>query len=220
MNPQYPDQNPYDFIMNPQAPQKPKKSLFGGNSFITKLVLIIGSVIVFMITTAVILNITTSDKIDTGDLQTLAQTQQEVIRVATNGMTNSRNQDNRNLATSVAMSVGTQQQQLISYLETQGIKVSAKDLALKEDAARTTQLTNAQQTSTYDVVFPQVMQTLLNDYAKELQTIYNGMSNQNARNLLKTDYDQTQLLLQQVPVNVPVDDGSGADPAASTETTQ
>lgn len=204
MNPQYPEQNPYDFIMNPnQPPPKRVVDLNGKNGFLLKIGLIVGGVIVVMIAVAIVMNMLTGSKTNTDDLKLLAQTQQEIIRVSSaaqngNGI---RDQALKNFAATAQLTTATQQSELVTYLAQNGAKMNVKQLGLKKDTQTDTQLSQAQATSTYDIAFKQIIRRSLTGYASEIQTNYNNASAGDVRSYLKKSYDQTQLLLQQLPAD-------------------
>ena len=204
MNPQYPEQNPYDFIMNPNQ-QQPKRAvdLNGKNGFFLKIGLIVGGVIILMIGITIAMNMLTGSKTNTDDLKLLAQTQQEIIRVSTSAQngTGIRDQALKNFAANTQLTLATQQAQLVSYLEQNGAKMNNKQLALKKDDQTDATLAQARATSTYDIAFKQVIKSSLSTYASEIQTNYNNASAADVRTYLKKSYDQTQLLIQQLPAD-------------------
>lgn len=201
-----PENSPYDFIMNPGTP--PPKRPFtvdtnSKNGFFIKIGLIVGGVIAFMVIAAVVINMLTGDKTNTADIQGLAQTQAEIVRVAgkaTSGVAN--NQSVLNFATTTNLTVLTQQQNTIAFLKTKGIKMSTKQLSLKKNAATDTQLQAAQSSSTFDSVFLQVMQKELNSYSDDLQTYYKNATTNNVKKLIQDDYNQLQLLKAQMPTTL------------------
>lgn len=206
MNPQ--DSNPYDFIMNPAAPP-PKKRLpvptTGPNAFLVKIGLIVGAVIVLMIAVTVAINLFSSGKTSTEEFRSLAQTQQEVIRVATAGDDDARSQAVKNAAKSITLSVTTQQLKTLNYLAQRDVTMKDKDLELKLNADTDKTLDQANQTSTFDSVFLQVMSKELEAYSNELKTLYGTTSNAAAKKILKDDFDQTQLLREQLPTSTTVE---------------
>lgn len=202
MNPQYPEHNPYDFIMNPGQPQ-PKRAvdLNGKNGFLLKIGLIVGGVIILMIAVAIAMNMFAGNKTNTEDLKLLAQTQQEIVRVSASAQTGSgiRDQALKNFAANTQLTVASQQTQLVTYLAQNDAKMNNKQLGLKKSSETDTTLKQAQATSTYDIAFKQVIKSSLTNYANEIQTNYNNATATDVRSYLKKSYDQTQLLLQQLP---------------------
>jgi hypothetical protein len=208
MNPQQPNgpyppppaSNPYDFIMSANKPPKATIVPGGSNSFIMKLVLIIGGAIILVVVTVVVVNVIFGSKTNVSDLTTITETQQEIARVA-NQNTQISDPTILGAAISARLTVLTQQQLLLTYLNTHGVKVSAKQLALKKDATTDRQLVQAQATSTVDITFTQILRQQLQDYATSLKTAYTNAKTTNTkeRALLATDYSQTQMLLRQLP---------------------
>ena len=80
-----------------------------------------------------------------------------------------------------------------------------KDLELKLNAETNKTLDQANQTSTFDSVFLQVMGKELEAYSNELKTLYGTTSNTAAKKILKDDFDQTQLLREQLPTSTTVE---------------
>jgi hypothetical protein len=204
MTAQYPDNNPYDFIMNPASPP-PKKplGLGGKNAFFVKIGLIVGGVVIAMIAIAVVINMLTGSKTNTADLLDIAQTQQEIIRISAqaSGGSGARDQSLKNFAKNTELSVTTQQLKTLSYLASQNVKPKSKELSIKQNAETTKQLANALQTSTFDSAYRQIIQTSLDSYSSDLQKYYNNSSNTTVRGLLKQDYEQAQLLKAQLPTS-------------------
>lgn len=195
-----PGGNPYDFIMNPGTNQQKRGLVGGGNSFVGKIVLIVGGAVVFMIVVAVLLSLFAGNKTNITDLTTLAETQNEIVRVAYIGTSGSAtDQSVKNFATTTQFSVQTQQNQLVAYLGTLGTKVSAKQLGLKKDTTTDTKLNAALSNSTFDVAFTQELQNQLTDYAGTIKKMYAGSTSTKEKSLLKTDFEQVQLLLKQAP---------------------
>lgn len=216
MSSDFPDHNPYDFIMNPGTPQ-PKRPIplkvptNGKNGFIVKIALIAGGAIVLLIAIMIGVSLLSSDDSNTTELTSLAQTQNEIIRVATQGGSSGRDQVTKNFAVNTNLSVSTQQLKIVNYLATKNIKLKPKELGMKESDTTTKQLTQAKATSTFDAAFLQIMQTSLDSYSNDLQKYYESSTSATVKKLLKADYEQTQLLRSQLP---------SSTSSAATTTTQ
>lgn len=170
------------------------------NPFMQKLVLLIGGAIILMMVLAIMISMFNSNRsTGTEQLIDIAQTQAEIIRVSDQGITNASQQSVKNLAITTKFSLRTQQNQIISYLAKQGTKVSPEQLALKRDAETDQKFTLAKQTSSFDTVFSQTMQSELQDYATTLKSVFSQATGKNERALLSADYTQVQLLISQVP---------------------
>ena len=70
---------------------------------------------------------------NSASLTSLAQTQQEIIRIAAMGEKGAETENIRGLAYNVDLSVSTSQSQLLAYMSTHSTKPKAKELALGKD---------------------------------------------------------------------------------------
>jgi hypothetical protein len=201
-NQQYqpPTGNSYDFILNPQKAPKPKKVGLGGNSNLALTIgFIVGGAVLIMTVLAVLLSFLGGNGGRTTDFVSLAQTQTELIRVSDQGARTAVRQATKNLSVTIQYSLSTQRQQTINYLMRNGTTVGEKDLTLKRNATTDQQLVSAKSTSTFDLVFAQIIQDNLTAYANSLKQVHGLTTNQFEKQLLSTYYEQTQLLISQVP---------------------
>ncbi|HEX3568586.1 MAG TPA: hypothetical protein VHT70_02825 [Candidatus Saccharimonadales bacterium] len=201
-----PQQNPYEFIVNPTPPSK--RPLLGAHipgikdPFIAKIIMILGGVIILMVIVGIIVSVLFSGKTNTQDLVGIAEAQTELVRVATQGTTQSTQQITKNLAINVELGVQTNQQQFLDYLGKHGQKLGTKTLGLKHSSTTDQQLTTAIQSSTFDSVFVQIMQNQLQSYVSELEQAGNNASSTTAKQLIQTSLGAAQKLLAQVPSSV------------------
>ncbi len=194
MNPQ----SNYDFIMNPGT--APKRSLSAGPAAGRRMFVLVGVVVVLFLVFFVAMAIKGGGGAS-ANLTTIAETQTEIVRVSGEGV-NSQGitaTANQNLAINVQLTVSSQLSALKAFLKTQGTKLSDKTLSLKKNTTTDTQLTTAQQNSSYDTVFAQIMQTELNGYLNELKSAYQADTGLKTRALLSADYTQAAMLYNQVP---------------------
>lgn len=201
MNPEQPGQNPYDFIMNPNAPKKP--AILGNNgsskNFIMKIALIVVGLIVAIILIVVAMSLFKGGGLDKTALIGVAQSQQEIITISSSS-TKLRSQALLNSAATTKATLDSQQKVYTAYLLENRIKTNQKLLAGKINPTTTSQLEDAGNTGNYDTVYKQVMQEKLEAYAKELTTVYGKASGQNLRKILSEDFEQTQMLIKQLNV--------------------
>jgi hypothetical protein len=190
--------SPYEFILNPQ--QAPKKKIgLGGNNFALTLAIIVGGAFVFMIILAMILNAFGSKTLSKDDLISLAQTQNELVRVSQAAAATANQQTTKNLAVTIQLSMITEQKRSVDFLAKNGVKVDEKQLALKQNAQTDQQLASAKTTSTFDLVLSQLMQTELENYSRDLKTLNGKAANKTESDLTSDFYSQTQLLIAQIP---------------------
>lgn len=197
---QPPTHNPYDFIMNP--PQPPKRKLInlqGGNSFGMLIGLIVGGALLLMVVLAIIVSLLGGNKANTADLISLSQSQQELMRVANTGASDATHQNTKDLAITAEYTLRSQQREVLAFLAQHGKVVGEKELALKQNARTDQQFKAAQSTSTFDLVFSQTMQNQLTTYATTLKQLSSTASSRSERELLSGYYEQTQLLISQIP---------------------
>lgn len=189
----------YDFIMSPAPP--PKKSLVPlptSGSMLQRIAIVAGGFVILLIIIIVFASLLKSGG-NNAPLVSIAQQQNELIRVATLGTQQATDQSAKNFAQSTELSLITEQQQLLSYLKTNGTKVSPKQLALTKNTQTDTQLSAAQAASTFDSTFEDVMHTQLTAYTQALKTTFAKTTGPKGRQLLSNDYSATNLLLQQLP---------------------
>jgi hypothetical protein len=190
--------NPYDFIINPGKPPKKKVGL-GGNNFMFTIIFIVGGAIIFMVILALIANSLGGSKLSKADLISLAQTEQELARVSQGAATNATQQTTKNLAVTIEFTMDTQQKRVLTFLGNNGVKVGAKELALKQNATTDQQLASAKTTSTYDLTYSQLTQSQLESYANAVKALNAKAANKTESDLTSDFYTQTQLLISQIP---------------------
>lgn len=187
------DQNPYDFILNPENPTH--SSVAAPNKSRALLIALAGGVflliLVFVVASQLFANKNTTSPLLLG----IAQRQQEVIRLATLGKQNVSNESLKGFALTTELSVGTNQTQLLGYLSTHGGQPKPELLGLKKDSASDTLLEKAQATSTYDSAFQTVLANELRAYATDLQSAYKQTSSAKAKQLLKDSYTSAAMLV-------------------------
>ncbi|HEX7963610.1 MAG TPA: hypothetical protein VF466_03385 [Candidatus Saccharimonadales bacterium] len=194
-----PQGNPYDFITAP--PSKPPRTtaVGGGGSFAGKLALVGGGAVVLVIIVVVLMNVIFGNKTNFANLIELAQTQQEIARVAQTGIQTVGDQALAGAGMNTRLTMITQQQNLVTYMSQHKQKVSSKQLSLKKSRTTDQRLSQAQATSTFDIVYAQVVRQELVDYAASVKTAWQGATGKNIKAILATDYNQTQMLLKQWP---------------------
>jgi hypothetical protein len=193
---QPPNTNPYDFIFNPAPPPKKK----AGGNLPVMLGLVVGGAIILVVVIAIVMSLLNSGKgSTTEDMVGLVQSQNEIVRVSTEGVSSAIQQTTKNLAVTAEYAVLTQQGNTTVYLAEHGRKLGTKEVALKQNARTDQQFTTAKSTSTFDLVYSQTMQSLLTDYASELKQVFTKTQNSDTKALLSNYYEQTQLLISQIP---------------------
>ncbi|HSW37632.1 MAG TPA: hypothetical protein VLG37_04675 [Candidatus Saccharimonadales bacterium] len=190
-------QNPYDFIVNPAKP--PKRSLLnGGTSLATRLLLAAAGLFILVILVAVVLRFFNGGSgTSSSSLLSLAQTQNELIRVSDAGFQAAKDPSTKNLAITAKLGLQSDQQELVNYLKTHGTKVTANKLGLLENKTTDQRLAAALSAGNYDSTFRNIMQSSLNSYSAALSRTYSATKNKATRQLLSDDYKAAQLLISQ-----------------------
>ena len=191
--------NPYEFIVasnnNPKTGKLGLK-LGAGQSFLLRVSIVLGGVVILVIVAAVLVAILTP-KGSTPGLTLAAERQQEIIRVSTLATRQVSGQDTSNFVNNVNISITSSQQQVINYLSKHGVKIPPKTLALDEDSQTDTLLTNAASAGTYDSVAAQELASQLKTYENLLRDTYKQTSSAQAKQLMKDSFTSADNLLKQ-----------------------
>jgi hypothetical protein len=189
--------NPYEFIVSPNSSGKKGfgASLAGG-SFILRIGLLAGGFIVILIVAAVAITAFTP-KGSLPSFISVAQRQQEIIRIATNATQQAQSQDAQNFVANVQASVTSDQQAVITYLSAKGTKLGATQLALDKSTQVDAQLANAATANNFDSAIAQTMTSELQNYQSSLKTTYGQTSSAQAKLMLQKEYNSATLLLKQ-----------------------
>ena len=191
-----PEPSPYDFFMEPQKPQK--QGLFSGGAGGQKIILIACVVIIGLVLAGIAAFIASSSKTDPTSLVTIAQTQQEVIRVATDGSKNAKTLRLQNFAVTTAVTVTSSQRELVGFLEKRGTKVKDSSLNVSKNTQTDTALAAAVASNTYDVTFESSMKTELDNYEGQLNEANALATTKAERDLLQKQTISAQLLRKQL----------------------
>ncbi len=194
-----PPGNDYNFIMDPEKPKKKGVMDDGSsNSFIAKIVLLVGGAVALIIVLTIGVNLLFGGKSNIEMVVNLTQQQQEIVRLAAEGE-NAIGQEIRNASINTRLSVRSQQQSWMTFLGKRGRTVPPEELNLKKDSATDNKLKLAEQTSTFDTTYATVMRSELEDYAGMLKSTFDGTANKEERQMLSLHYNEVQLLLEQWP---------------------
>lgn len=196
-NPGEPGHDPYAFFMNPQKPSR--RGLFNLGGGMSNKWLLIGGIVVALILLFVGISLASSaGKAKTEELVTVVQTQQELIRVATDGTKNASSTNLKNFANTTVISLSSDQYRLLAAMQKQGRKVSPKELGLAKNSQTDQALSVAQAANTYDTTFASTMDTALSDYENKLDTATKAATTTAGINLLKQEMNNAQQLDKQL----------------------
>ena len=190
--------NPYDFIVNPNSSAQRVKFGAGlsGSSLITRIALLGGVLVVVLIVAAVVIS-ALSPKSSTPELISIAERQQEIVRVSTAATKQTTSQDAQNFVSNVQASVSSDQQQVLAYLQAHGTKLGDKILATDQSAQTDTQLGNAATANNYDSAVTQTLVSELQTYQGLLRTMYGQTNSSSAKAMVQIQFSSAGLLIQQ-----------------------
>jgi len=186
--------NPYEFIVNPGAPKRRSLSLGGGNPFLMRIFLLVGGAVVIMIVAAIILS-ALAPKGSTPGLISIAQRQQEIVRIASTATTQASGLDIQNFAATVAASVTSDQQATLAFLQAHGTKLSTKTLALDQDTKTDSILADAATAGTYDTAVTQNLTEQLQTYESLLAQTFKETNNKQSKQLLQSNFSNASVLV-------------------------
>lgn len=188
-------QQNYDFFLNPPPPPKKPLINLGASSLTKRIVMAVGG-IVGLIIVVVILSSLLGNHTNFVPLISVAQDQNELIRVATEGVTKASIQTTENLASNIELTLTTDQLHLLDYLTTNKQTVSSKVLDATKDSSTDQALTTALAESNYDTVFIQTMQSGLTNYYNAIKSAYQTAGSK-GKALLKQDAASDKILINQ-----------------------
>jgi len=191
--------NPYEFIINPNtAPAKSGGLLSGllGDKFIRNAILAVAGLAVLVIGAAIAIS-ALAPKGSVPGMTSIAERQQELIRVSTAAVQQAGSSDTKNFVTNLELDVTSDQQQILGYLGAHGTKINSKVLGLDQSAQTDTQLADAATANNYDSAVVQNLTGQLQTYKNLAQSTYNQTTNHDARTLLQHMLNHADLLLKQ-----------------------
>jgi hypothetical protein len=200
--PQQPNQNNYDFFMNPApAPKRNPFNMGGGgnsqNQLVTKIIIGVVALIIILVGFTVVARVAGSGhRAQTKKLVGLTQEQQEIARISNAANNQLRNQDNRDFNSSLLLSVETDQHQLLLFLKSHGTKVKSKTLNAKHSSVTDQKLSDAQAASNYDEVYMAVAKKHLTKYERNLIAAASGTENKKEIKILKQSFNDAKVLLK------------------------
>lgn len=204
----YPQQTPgpqpntmpdYDFFMNTQPPAPKSFQLPGSSSSApVRIGILAGGFIVLLILFNIVKGLLSGPS-NFPYYMSVIQDQQEITHLATAGLAEpSLSTAHKNFAATAQLSVKSSQSDLVKLVVGSGKKIDDKQANLKISTTTDTQLTSAAASGNYNPTFNQAMQTQLDTYKKDIDTVFSKTTNPKNRDLLKDQYKQAELLSQEL----------------------
>lgn len=142
-------------------------------------------------------------------LVSIAQRQEEIIRITEIGIDNTRDNDVRQFATTTRSAMRSSQNDITGLIETRaGSRVSQNILRATEDAQTTQDLETARQANRFDIAFAETILDELNDYQALLGIVSRETNSANEREVLQALDREVTVLINRLagPDNIDTDE--------------
>ncbi len=184
--------NQYDFITNPQLPQRPSGvSRFASMSKKQLALIGGGALLILLILISIIASMMNSGPTNKDHLLAVASLQSELIRVSDVALKEAQSSDARNLAITTKLSLRSDQSALAAALKAQKVKMPKASKNPKTDQL----LTQATQNNRFDQEYMEFIQAQLGDYQKKLNTAYKTTVSKKLKETLETQYRNASILI-------------------------
>jgi flagellar basal body-associated protein FliL len=182
----------YDFILAPES----QKRKFSGGSTKSRLIFVGVIVIVLVLVGSILASILSSaGNQDVKSIKKLVAQQEELVRITELGSDRAQDYKIRSLAYTTKLSILTQQQKLLSYLEERGSDPSKEELAAELQPKLEAELEQAASNNRFDETFSAALDTALRAYAKETEVASKNVGSEKTKAVLKESYASSLTLL-------------------------
>ena len=198
-----PVNDPFAFL-NQQPKRRPVTNLVINGSKKQRLIVVAGGVIVLLIAVLIIKWLLgLGSGVNMTSLYNVLGQQEEIANLANIDISNSSvtSQSYLNFSYTALASVATDQSRLLGLLNASGIKTNGKNFLLQSSADN--QLNVALQNSSFESVYEPVMHQQLDLYANDIANAYNITGSNLLKSYLKTDYQDTLLLIKMLGASSP-----------------
>jgi hypothetical protein len=194
MEPQHPAN--YDFIINPE---KPQRGLVAPTSLKQRVLILGGGLVLLLVIGSFVMQLLKGSDNTKPALVSVLQQQQELLHLTQDTPTQTGvSPSNSSAAITIQLSIGSEQQELLTYLKQNHIKVSAKDIALGISAKTDADIKTAIDGGNYNTVLHSTLIDKLTSYRQYLVRAYSTAKGARGRALLKQDTANADLLLTQL----------------------
>jgi len=187
----------YEFILNPQKP--PKKPLidFSGASMFKRLLLVGGGLIGLIILASVLFSfLNNAGNAQKERLLEIAQTQEEIIRIADSAVEKISDRNLLYKAEGVKLIMTSSQQDTLSALSKRGVKKVGKKLSGGQNSQNDELIIEGEQNGNLDEVYQALLDKQLSNYGLQLQAAFEG-STPEEKQAMETAFNQIDLLLSE-----------------------
>jgi len=186
--------NQYDFIVNYN--HRPGSNWLLQSSLKTRIIIFSGGLLVLLLLAWIFIALLSANSgTSATSLTALAQEQAELARVANSPQQNTNLDATLNLASTVRLSMLSDEQTFVNYLTSINAGPSSDTLAQDMNAQTDAQLSSAKTNGTFDQTYTTVTNQELTTYANNLKKAFNATSNPSERQLLNNAYQNAQLLV-------------------------
>ena len=188
-----PATDPYAFLNQSSKPPSRLPSLFKNTaSFKLRLLMVLIIALFLILVLYIVKSVLVVSPLNLASLETVLSEQQTLSSLATTGSQSASSQSYLNFSFTALASANSDQSSLIILLAHNNIKINPAQLAVQPGPV--SQLTKAQQISTFDAVYGQVMSQQLQLYKTDLQSAYKLNQSLVIKKYLTTDFNHVQLL--------------------------
>lgn len=180
-----PDQNQYNFIMDPSHRKPPTSFPFGSGK--NKIIAIVGFLSIVAILIVVAFTVISSlGKADNGDLISVRQQQTELKRVIGLSQKNVSDIGLKNRVANLEATLASDVIQLQKLLTIRKVTSTKLELSAAKNTSIDQSLENAKKDGTYDVVVSEAIQDVSNSYYKALKNALAGATTNLETSILET----------------------------------
>lgn len=186
----------YDFIMKPNTPKKSGNPFGAGSSKQSRIMVVIIGIVGFILLSMIASYILTrASKQTTARMVSIAQEQQELMRIADIGTSKARTSAAKDFAVNVRLSIDTSQKEILALLKKRGHKLNIQLLSKKKNAKTDQLLNEAFLTNRFDDTFSETVRGQLLAYRQRLQETYKGSTNKTEKEVLAKNFKDVSILL-------------------------
>lgn len=153
---------------------------------------IVGFILLSMIASYIL---TRASKQTTARMVSIAQEQQELMRIADIGTSKARTSAAKDFAVNVRLSIDTSQKEILALLKKRGHKLNIQLLSKKKNAKTDQLLNEAFLTNRFDDTFSETVRGQLLAYRQRLQETYKGSTNKTEKEVLAKNFKDVSILL-------------------------